>query len=234
MKSLVWTGLLASSVAGAAPECAHTSREHYVKGWEEAPSIERIYQRISPQSTLGCSYYPDPDNRLNVLVRYELGAVDGVGYKLHYADGSAVIQGNRDVPLAQAGYQDEWKLACRKTPATSAYRCTLSRGDLRLEKDGAGRTSLTIGDNHRPGSELLLRVDTNWAVTAPAADGFSDAQTAQLLHQMRAGEKADTRYHDASLQGASQKPLPLYGFAQALDIMDRILDQLNNPPAEQP
>lgn len=232
MKPLIWASLLASSVAGAAPECLHTSREHYVSGWEEAASIERIYRPISAQGAIDCAFFPDPENRLNVLVRYEHGSVNGIGYRVHYADGSALIQGNGGIPFANADYADNWKLACRPSAHGQAYHCTLGKGDLRVEKDAQGTPRLAIGEHHRKGSGLLLRVDTNWAVTAPVATGFSAGQTTQLLNQMRAGKKADTGYHDASLQGRTEKPLSLFGFAQALDIMDEVLEQLNNPPAD--
>jgi hypothetical protein len=74
-------------------------------------------------------------------------------------------------------------------------------------------------------------VDGNWAVTAPASAGFSTDQVSQLLGQMRSGKKADTSYHSADLQGLSWKTMTLYGFPEALEIMDNVLAQLKTPPA---
>jgi len=232
MKQLVWVALLASASAGAAPECTHVSREHFVNGWEEAPSVELIHQRITPEGVVSCTYFPDPEHSLNVLARYEQGTMNGAAYKISYADGSAVIQGRSDIPPLLTDYTDNWRLVCKQAGAAPLYRCTLSRGDLRVEKDTNGQQRLGIGENHRKDSELLLRVDTNWAVTAPAASGFSTDQTLQLLAQMSNGKKADTRYYHAERQGSSDKTMTLFGFNQAVTIMDNVLKQLKTPPAE--
>jgi len=230
MKAWIWAGLLVSSAAGAAPECTQTSREHYVGGWEEAPAVEVIYRRITPGGVIDCRFLPDPTNRLNILARYERGTVDGVRYKVHYSDGSAVIQGHADLPLATGNQQDNWNLTCRQSEAEAAHHCTLRKGDISLHKDSENHLTLSIGDNPRTGSEMLLRVDTNWAVTAPADSGFTDQQTARLLSELRNGRKADTRYHNDSVRAPTDRSMTLYGFTQAVEIMDRVLEQRQTPP----
>lgn len=232
MKPLIWAGLLLSTAAGAAPECTQTDREHYVSGWHEAPAAELVRSRITPDSVIGCRFFPDPAGKLNVLARYEQGTLNGVGYRVQYSDGSGVIQGNADAPLATAGYQDNWKLTCRPSEGTPLYRCTLRKGDIGLQKDTGGHRTLLVGENHRKGSELLLRVDGQWAVTAPAGSGFTGEQTARLLTDMRKGRKADTRYHNDSVRAPTDRTVSLYGFAQAVDIMDTVLDQLKILPQD--
>jgi hypothetical protein len=229
MKAWIWAGLLVSSAAGAAPECTQTSREHYVEGWEDVSSVENIHQRITPGGVIDCRYLPDRSGQLNILARYELGTLDGAGYKVQYSDGSGLIQGLSDQPVATANPQDNWKLNCHT--AGTASGCTLHKGDIRVHRDSANRVTLTIGVNPRKGSEWLLRVDTNWAVTAPADSGFSAEQTERLLSELRDGRKADTRYHDDSVRAPISRSMTLYGFSQALAVMDRVLEQLRNPPA---
>jgi hypothetical protein len=232
MKQLVWTALLVSASVNANPDCARSSREHYVSGWEEADADQLLHHRIAPGGVINCTYFPDQDQKLNVLARYERGVLNGAEYKVYYADGSAVVQGERDKPLSSADYLDNWRLVCKNTPQSGHYQCTMSKGDMFLRKDADGALTLNIGENHRTGSQLLLRVDTHWAVTASAETGFSADQTRQLVEQMSTGKQMDTRYQDASRQGPSDKTTSLFGFNQALEILGEILGQLNTPPTD--
>ena len=232
MKRMVWAALFISATVGADSDCAHTSRERYVDGWEVVDAEQLLRQRISPEGAINCTYFPDQEQKQNVLARYEQGMLNGAEYKVYYADGNAVIQGERDKPLSTADYPDNWKLVCASGPQGTPYHCTVSKGDMVLRKDADGRLGLNIGENHRAGSQLLLRVDSNWAVTASAETGFSTDQTRQLVEQMLAGKQADTRYQEASRQGPSDKTISLFGFKQALEILGEVLDQLNTPPAD--
>lgn len=227
MKAWIWAGLLVSSAAGAAPECTQTSREHHVDGWEDVSSVEHIHRRITPGGVIDCRYLPDQSSRLNILARFERGTLDGVGYQVQYGDGSGSIQGHADQPVATADPQDNWKLNCHAAGTASA--CTLHKGDLSVHKDSGNRVTLAIGSNPRKGSEWLLRVDTNWAVTAQADSGFSVEQSERLLSELRNGHKADTRYHGDSVQAPISRTMTLYGFKQAMEVMDRVLEQLRNP-----
>ncbi len=233
MKLLLCTALLASSGANAANECTQTDREHYNSGWKEARSVERIQQAIEPGGHVGCKFLPDPENRLNVLARFEQGTLDGVAYQVQYADGSAVIQGNRDEQPWNPDARSNWRLRCPQA-GTGRYHCTLSKGDLRVQKGSDGAVKLAIGENHRADSQLLLRVDDHLAISAPAATGFSADQIRQLLAYMRVGKKADTQYHPVGLQGAIEKPMSLYGFSQAEAIMDKVLTQLGSSSSALP
>jgi hypothetical protein len=233
MKQLVWLVLLVSATVRAESDCAHTSRERYVSGWEEVDAEQRLHRRITPDAAVNCSYFPDQSQKLNVLARYEQGVLNGAEYKVYYTDGSAVIQGEPGKPLANADHMDNWKLVCRQSRQSGPYQCTLSKGDLLLRKMADGTLTLNIGEHQRANSQLLLRVDTQWAVTAPAETGFSAEQTTQLVEQMLAGKHADTRYQSALRQGPSDKTISLFGFNQALEILDDVLDQLNAAPADQ-
>lgn len=231
MKRLIWLlALLSGHAAAADTGCTHTGREHYVSGWEDAPSVEYIHQRVVPESTVRCAYFPDRENRLNVLVRYEEGALNGVGYKIYYPDGSGIVQGSDTREFSADDRRDAWHLSCRQSGSGTGHVCALHKRDLRLQKDSRGHWRLSVGEHHRKDSEWLVRVDGNWAVTAPAGDGFSDEQTRELIAQMKRGTNADTRYFDPSLRGPTGRSMDLYGFGEALEIMDAVLGQLRKRP----
>jgi hypothetical protein len=231
MKLLVSAALLVSATVSADPDCASRSREQFVAGWEEADAQQRLHHRITPGGIVNCTYFPDQEQHLNVLARHEQGVLNGAEYKVYYTDGSAVIQGEAGTPLSSADYTDNWRLACKNAGAGNPYHCTLRKGDLLLRQDADDRLSLNVGEQHQRGSQLLLRVDTNWAVTAPADAGFSTEQTDKLLAQLRTGKQVDTRYQHAARQGASDQTISLFGFGPALQILGTVLDQLNAPPA---
>lgn len=226
MQRLIWAALLIGSAVRAAPDCTHTSREQYVSGWEEVAAAERLQQRITAAGIVNCVYFPDQGQHLNVLARFEQGVLQGAGYKVYYSDGSGVVQGARDQPLAGAGYADTWRLSCDRTGPP--FQCSLARGALVLQQAADGTRTLRIGSDPRAGTQLLLRVDTQWAVTAPAETGFTTEQTRTLLNQLRAGKSAAVGYHEASVRGVSNRTIPLFGFAQGLEILDTVLIQLNS------
>ncbi len=232
MKRLVWSALLVSVTVSADPDCTRISREQYVSGWEDVDAEQLLHRRITPEGVINCAYFPDQSEKLNVLARYEQGVLNDAEYKVYYTDGSAVIQGERDKPLADADYTDNWQLKCMQSVQDSPYFCTLTKRDVLLRKDVDGTSTLNIGEHHQPNSQLLLRVDTQWAVTAPAETGFSADQTSKLLEQMRAGKQADTRYQHASRQGPSDETMSLFGFNPALEILNAVLYQLNTPLAD--
>lgn len=230
MKTPVWLILLAAhGTAAASAECTRIDRQHYIDGWEQADAVERIHQRIAPGSEIGCRFLPDSEQRLNVLTRYEQGILDGSGYRVYYADGSAVISGRGALPVDAGNPADSWRLTCRQIDA--AYGCTLVKGELRVSADKHGRRTIGVGDDHRAGSRLLVRVQGHPAITAPAAAGFSSGQTQQLLSQLAEGAReADIGFHRATLQGATEIRMSLAGFGAAMTVMQRVLEQLDSAP----
>ncbi len=224
MKPLILATLLGAGAANAAGDCARTDRELYVNGWPEVRTHERM-GAVTPGAQIECKFFPDQQQRENLLARYERGDLDGVNYRLSYADGGALVQGRRASRWDPADAHN-WRLNC-STDEQATYHCVLRKGLLRLEQDAAGRRRLTVGDHHRPGSEVLLRVDSHMGITALAASGFSPTQIERLLGQMRAGTKLNVGYHRSDLQNASEDTLSLYGFEPALALMQEVLRQLN-------
>ncbi len=147
MKALISATLLCASAAGAAAECTRTDRALYVQGWPEVNTQQRIRQPVTPDAGLECKFFPDQQLHENLLARYERGRLDGVNYRLSYADGSALIQGRRASPWDPADVGN-WRLNCTLADQ-GRYGCVLRRGRLQLAQDAAGRRTITIGDRHR-------------------------------------------------------------------------------------
>ncbi|MFQ5643279.1 MAG: hypothetical protein ACE5FQ_06225 [Thiogranum sp.] len=212
--------MLLSTAAGAEESCAYTSRTHYVDGWLEVGSREGLNIRITPGGVVNCSFFPDQGEKLNVLVRQERGDYRGVGYRIFYTDGSGVIQGEEEKPLDVADHEDNWKLRCRKNPADKLGRCVLQKGDMFIHRYQDGSFMVEVGSNRKPGSEQLVRVDGNEAVTADAQTGFTQQQTRLILEQMQAGKMLSTRYDDASNQWHTERSISLFAYPQAAGIVE--------------
>ena len=214
--------MLFSSWAGAEESCAYISRSQYVDGWLDVGSREGLSGRITPGGEVNCSFFPDQDEKLNVLVRQERGDYQGIGYHIFYTDGSGVIQGEEGKPLDVADHKDNWKLRCRKNPADKLSRCVLEKGDLLIHRYQDGSFMVDVGNNKKPGSELLVRVDDNAAITAEAQVGFTQAQTRLILEQMQTGKTLSTRYDDASNAWQTEKTISLFAYPQAAAIVEII------------
>jgi hypothetical protein len=207
-------------------DCVSISRTHYVSGWEEVDARQLIQDPITPDGAVVCSFFPDATEKLNVLVREEIGTYSGIGYRIFHADGSGMIQGHADAPFNEKDHENNWALRCRLDEKQTLESCLLQKKDVTIRRDAKEVVSLGVGNNHQPGSEMLIRIDRNWAITASAQEGFSEEQTTQILTQMKAGRQLDTRYQESSRQWKTDKTMTLFGFKQALEIMEIVMDRI--------
>ncbi|HHH43727.1 MAG TPA: hypothetical protein ENK49_06285 [Gammaproteobacteria bacterium] len=221
--------LLAVSLAaqaGAEESCAYVSRVNQVDGWPDVGSREALSRRITPGGVVNCSFFPDQEEKLNVLVRQEQGQYHGIGYRIFYTDGSGIIQGDADSPLDGSGNKEHWKLRCRKHPKDRPGECVLHKGDLFIHRFTDGSFMVDVGTAKKPGSELLVRIDDEAAFTADAQAGFNAEQTRRMLAQMATGERLTTRYQDAEKSMKSDRTISLFAYPQASAIVERVADDL--------
>jgi hypothetical protein len=213
------------SVADTA--CESVSRQRYVDGWQEAAAVQRITMPVVSGSKVYCEYYPDREQQLNLLAARERGLLEGVEYEIHYTDGSAVIQGELDKRLDDAQFNDNWRFSCRNSGPAGQTLCTVKKHDIAIKSSLDGKTVLTIGIDHEESSAILVRVKGQRAFNAPAAEGFTPDQIDRIILQMRSGESLDTRYHQRDKQQPTDKKTSLYGFNQAMLLMEKVIQQLN-------
>lgn len=226
MKHLFLLSVVFSSASLADAACESLSRDRYVDGWQDGAAVQRITTRVTPDSRVYCEYYPDRERQLNFLVMREHGRLQGVEYKLHYSDGSAVIQGTDGERLEDANYNDNWHLSCRSAGPAAQVLCALTRDDIVIERSADGRIGLTVGADYLKSSDVLVRVKEQSAVKASAAEGYTPVQIDRIIQQMRAGESLDSRYHKRDRQRPTDRKTSLYGFNQAMFLMENIMEQL--------
>ena len=184
--------------------------------------MQRITAQVITGSKVYCDYYPDREQQLNLLVAREHGFIDGVEYELHYADGSAVIQGEVGKGLDNAEYTDNWHLSCRNSESAGQVLCNINRDDIVIKRSVDGRCGLTVGADYLKSSDMLIRVKEQSAVKASAAEGYTPVQNDRIIQQMRAGESLDSRYHKRDRQRPTDRKISLYGFNQAMFLMEKM------------
>lgn len=220
------TTLLISTYSNADELCSYISRNNHVDGWEEVGSKESISSRITPAGIVNCSFFPDQGEKLNVLVRQERGDYKGVGYRIFYTDGSGVIQGEAGKPLDVADYQDNWKLRCRISSSEQLRHCVLQKGDVFIHRYQDGSFMVDVGINKKPESNILVRIDSNEAVTADTQHGFTVQQTSLILEQMKTGKRMTTRYAEESNRWETEKTINLFAYPQAADLVELIASDI--------
>jgi len=227
MKSLIALCAILSSASLADTVCESVSRHRYVNGWQEAATVQRLTAPVIPGGRVDCEYYPDREEQLNLKVMRELGRLDGVEYKLHYSDGSAVIQGENGKRLEVSNYSDNWNLSCRNVESPRPLLCTVTKDDIAITRGTDGKMLLSVGSDYLEPSEILIRVSGQSALRVPAAKGFTPEQVDLIIQQMQTAKSVDSRYHQHDRQRPTDRKTSLYGLNQAVFIMERVMEQLN-------
>lgn len=227
MKFLIALSVIFSSTCLADKVCESVSRHRYVNGWQEAAAVQQLNAPVVAGGRVDCEYYPDREERLNLKVMRETGYLDGVEYKLHYSDGSAMIQGEESKQLEVANYSDNWNLSCRNVESPTPLLCTVTKDDIAITRDTGGTMLLSVGSGYLEPSEILIRVSGQPAVRTSAAKGFTPDQVDRIIQQMQTAESVDTRYHQHDRQRPTDRKTSLYGLNQAIFIMDKVMEQLS-------
>lgn len=221
---LVATAALAGTAMAGDSECRHTSREHFVSGWKTADAVRVIHAPLTPDGVVYCAFYPDQSQKLNVRVAYETGIFKGAEYRIYYSDGSGKIQGSDVAALDDPDTRVHWALNCRATSSERSH-CSLKKADLEITRSPDGKSTLSLGHAWAENSGLLLRIDRHWAIEAQADVGFSADQSLLLMQQLQSGRVVDTRFHATGNRHPTYKTLSLFGFSQALEIVDQVIRQ---------
>jgi len=178
---------------------------------------------IIPGGKVVCTVEFDFRTMQNVADRIETGSLNGKEYRFYYSDGSGLVQGLPTSKLnSSAPYANNWSLRCDKDAMSDTHSCSFSRADLTIGTSNNGGHSVTVGYRHYPNSNVGVRVDKNPAVIAPAVNGFSPQQQAELMQQLLSGRAVLTRNVEEPSPMNVDKTMVLFGFAEATQIVDAL------------
>ncbi|MFM2348280.1 MAG: hypothetical protein RL654_3033 [Pseudomonadota bacterium] len=128
----------------------------------------------------------------------ESGEINGIKYKIDRENGDAVFQGIEGASLDGSSVWDgtNWTAACKRDAMSDGITCHLKRGALWVFQFKTGRTTVSIGSDHYPGSSVAVRIDNLPPIQAPAGkDGNLDTSASgSVTTQLSKGQKFRTRY----------------------------------------
>jgi len=163
------------------------------------------------------NYTEDRDERH----RIETGTFKGTRYRVYYSDGSGSVQGlpGNTLDVVRDTHGTNWEIRCSVDKMDDTRYCTLSRGGLTIGIWKDGSHFVSIGYQHYPGSDVTVRIDKNVPITAGENVGFSAAQVEAIVDQLQKGEMILTRYQKWPYQTNRDESCPVFGFAQAWEIL---------------
>lgn len=157
-------------------------------------------------------------------MRIEEGIYKGVKYRIYYSDGSGSVQGLPANTLDYVGDNigTNWSIQCKLDKMDDTHWCSLDRGDLRVGIWKDGTPFVSVGSSHYPNSMIAVRVDKNKPISASEKTGFTKAQSAEIIEQLKKGSSILTRYQEWPYQRNKDTSIDLFGFPQAWEILQKI------------
>jgi hypothetical protein len=118
------------------------------------------------------------------------GSLNGARFKL-FGD-SASIAAAPDVDPEDWKSESLWSVNCHRDKMTSARSCMASKGNLFIFFSGTGKVTISVGDDHFPGSITSIKVGNRRFDTTHRDGDF--AQSVAILALMKNGAPVVTRY----------------------------------------
>jgi hypothetical protein len=152
--------------------------------------------------------------------KIETGTLNGVVYTFYYTDGSGMFAGSRGNTLQVLEPIDSnWLVGCKKDTMTDEKSCYMDRGDVRIWVDAPGRSEIYIGNNHYPGSLVVIRIDKGapLAISSRSFDGsFGFRSSPAIIKQISQAKVVSTRYQKWPYRDYIDQSWEPYGFNEAL------------------
>ena len=118
--------------------------------------------------------------------RHQVGETNGVRFAF-YEDGG----GNFGKINGSPGRG--WQSICRRDKMTDDRRCFLIQGGLSVTVDRSNSFSVNIGHNHYPGTNVMLRLDSEKPMSA-GENGWIGVDAGKIVKKILASKKVATRF----------------------------------------
>lgn len=172
--------------------------------------------RAAPGARVECSL--DTGDRELVFFQREAGEIDGIKFHVSYLDGSGSV-GQDPV--------DSWLLSCSVDPIEDTKSCRMLRGPLMVIAFAGGPEVVTVGRNHYPGSESVIRLDKGTPFRSRADGIFGESK--KILAGLETCSQAVLRYREWPSEVPTDKVVTCAGFRQARSILQWALKSIAAP-----
>lgn len=194
--------------------------------------IDLYANKFSERSRTYCKI--DKDYSSDIVGSYaknviQEGNYKGIDYRLH-DDGSGSMQGDPYENIFELIVHHEWSFSCNVDKMKDSHFCTVSKGStkaiLGILRTDTGRQSAVVGGGSAyPGSRAIIRVDDNEPIYGDE-HAFTEAQTLEVIKQMKTGKKVRVRYYDWPYNSAKEDEFPIYAFTEALELRDWLVENI--------
>lgn len=163
-------------------------------------------------------------NDKEVTIKAESGLINGVAYRFFYSDGSGSFVGKKGNQLDNPAHWDShWQVGCDKDAMSDHATCYMRRRDLMIVLTATGKALLSIGDDHYPGSDVMIRIDNARPFvmsTRVFKGGFNFVDSGHLIKQITTAKTITTRYKKWP-EGVNQDDVwaEVFGFNEALQYL---------------
>lgn len=190
----------------------------------DGKDIFQINSSLFPNGRVKCHITSYVTFKNNTRYRIEEGTYEGVKYRIFYTDGSGSVQGLPTNTLDYVGDTSgtNWSTQCRLDEMDDTHWCSIAKGDLLVGIWKDGTPFVTVGSSHYPYSNIVVRVDKNKPISASEKDGFTKAQSVEIIEQLKKGGSVLTRYQEWPYQSNKDKSIELFGFPQAWAILQKM------------
>jgi hypothetical protein len=185
---------------------------------EASASAEINYQA----NEVGNDYLLKSDKRFSkngVVNKFgESGKLNEVEYDVGFLSGTGYFAGTKE-GFADKLYDLKWLVQCKLDPITDKKTCSLSKYDFWIFVYDDGREIVSIGNEHFPGSSVILRIDKGKPFsTLSKNDGnFYGTVSKRIIKQLLDdnSEMFTTRYMKWPYREWVDERIGLYGFNEA-------------------
>jgi hypothetical protein len=163
------------------------------------------------------------------IEKIESGSLNGVPYRFFYKDGGGVFAGTRgNAATYSEPINSNWQVRCEKDPLTGEKHCEMQMRDLYVFLFATGKIIVSVGSGHYPGSDVVVQMDKDPPISAPAGeDGDFNAKTSlQLVQQLKKAKTVTTRYMKWPYKTWKDETWEIYGFNEAFQYLNWAVERM--------
>lgn len=168
------------------------------------------------------------NTRKNEVTRREEGEVNKIKYRYYLSDGSGVVQGEpkNTLDVLKDEYGSNWDTSCKKDLMNDTHWCMISKKNLSIGVWGDKKYFVSIGQEHYPGSNTMIRIGSGKPYTSAQDAQFTQQQVAAIITDIGQAEEVTIRYTKWPYKSPIDKEISTYGLQEGLVIINKLFDSM--------
>ena len=134
-----------------------------------------------------------------------------------------IVEVGDSYAIAQIELDQNIKVRCKIDEMDDLANCYVIAGNAKIEIHRSTKFNgyrVVMHGDHYPESKITVRIDKNKAIIANENSGFTKAQSAAIVSQIKIGDKITTRYYDWPYKSSVDKTTLISDLGLAVDVLD--------------